>query len=85
MAAVNNQQHKVNQTQFVTSNNSRLASTNHDMTNKENSALDLMGLGGQDQLDGFEEYEDESSVRVKDTTFQSDALQKTLFMNLGGQ
>ena len=44
-----------------------------------------MGLGGQYQLDGFEEYEDESSVRVKDTTFQSDALQKTLFMNLGGQ
>ena len=44
------------------------------MTNKENSALDLMGLGGQDQLDEFEEYEDDSSMKIKDTTFQSDAL-----------
>jgi len=44
-----------------------------------------MGLGGQDQLDGFEEYEDDSSVKVKDTTFQSDLLQKTLFNNLGAQ
>lgn len=39
--------------------------------NKENSAIDLAGLGGQDQpLDDFEEYEDDNtSLKIKDTTF----------------
>ena len=36
---------------------------------KENSALDLMGLGGDDQLDDFEEYVDEGSFKIKDTTY----------------
>ena len=39
------------------------------MTNKDNSAIDLDGLGGQDQpMDDFEEYEDDSSLKIKDTT-----------------
>lgn len=42
--------------------------------NKDNSALDLMGLGGGDQIDEFEEYQDEESFKIKDTTFQSDNL-----------
>ena len=44
-----------------------------------------MGLGGNDALDEFEEYGDQDgSFKIKDTTFQSDMLQKTLFMNLAG-
>ena len=56
-------------------------------TNKENSAIDLVGLGGQDQpLDDFEEYEDDNtSLKIKDTTYQSDGMKNTLMMNLGDQ
>lgn len=42
------------------------------MLNKENSALDLMGLGGEDQLDDFEEYDENESLKIKDTTFHSE-------------
>ena len=46
-----------------------------------------MGLGGQDQpLDDFEEYEDDNtSLKIKDTTYQSDGIKNTLMMNLGDQ
>jgi hypothetical protein len=42
-----------------------------------------MGLGGGEHIEGFDEY-DESSMHVKDTTFQSDVHQKTFFQNLAG-
>ena len=51
--------------------------------NKDNSALDLMGLGGEDQPDDFDEYDENESLKIKDTTM-SDNLQNTLFMNLAG-
>ena len=57
--------HNINKTQITGSRNE----TNQAM--KDNSALDLMGLGVGEELDNFEEYGDES-VKVKDTTFQSD-------------
>ena len=41
-----------------------------------------MGLGAEDQLDDFEEYDENESLKIKDTTFQSDQLQTTFFMNI---
>ena len=71
-----------NRTQFVGPSNG--------LGGREDSALDLDGLGAQDDLDDqFEEIEDgygnDDSLRVKDTTIaESDVLQRTLFMNLAG-
>ena len=62
-----NQQQNINMTQIVGSKNV----TNHAI--KDNSALDLMGLGVGEELDNFEEYGDES-MKIKDTTFQSDMM-----------
>lgn len=55
------------------------------MLNKENSALDLMGLGGEDQLDDFEEYDENESLKIKDTTFHSEQQQTSFFMNGAGK
>ena len=45
----------------------------------------MYGLGGQDQpMDDFEEYEDDSSLKIKDTTHQSEGIKQQLMMNLGG-
>lgn len=42
---------------------------------QENSAIDLMGLGGQDQpLDDFEEYDDDTSFKVRDQSNFSDGI-----------
>ena len=50
---------------------------------KENSALDLMGLGGDDQPDDFEEYDENESLKIKDTTFNSDQRGSVLYAHLG--
>lgn len=65
---------------------SNFENTNLYVTNKDNSAIDLDGLGGQDPIgDDFEEYEDDSSLKIRDTTHQSDNIKHQLMMNLGGE